>query len=154
MFHSYLSALSESSNSALQVLLQGENRLELWLCKKPFFPEVFLLSCSVFLWNSRSSSSVREMQFSLFSEFSLHISYQWHSWVRQCPLYSKICINSIKLEKRKNLMAFKFYFCLRRNKWTSCTNSSYIKNVETCKSCTFQFIKLESIILSWNMEMN
>ena len=72
MFHSYLSALSESSNSALQVLLQGENRLELWLCKKPFFPEVFLLSCSVFLWNSLSSSSVREMQFSLFSEFSCH----------------------------------------------------------------------------------
>ena len=37
--------MSESSNSALQVLLQGEKRLELRLCKKPFFPKPFLLSC-------------------------------------------------------------------------------------------------------------
>ena len=67
-----LVCVSESSNSALQVLLQGENRLELWFCKKPFFPKSFLLSCSVFLWNSLSSSSVRERQFSSFSEDSCH----------------------------------------------------------------------------------
>lgn len=40
-----LVSVSESSNSALQVLLQGENRLQLRLCKKPFFPKPFLLSC-------------------------------------------------------------------------------------------------------------
>ena len=40
-----LVSVSESSNSALQALFQGENRLELRLCKKPFFPKPFLLSC-------------------------------------------------------------------------------------------------------------
>ena len=64
--------MAKSSNSALQVLLVGENRLELQLCKKPFFPKPFLLSCSVFMWNSQSSSSVKGRQFSSFSGYSCH----------------------------------------------------------------------------------
>lgn len=67
-----LVSVSESSNSALHVLLQGENRLEVRLCKKPFFPKPFLLSCSVFIWNSLSSSSVRGRKFSSFSGYSCH----------------------------------------------------------------------------------
>ena len=67
-----LVSVAESSNSALQVLLLGENRLELRLCKKPFFPKPFLLSCSVFMWNSLRSSSVKGRQFSSFSGYSCH----------------------------------------------------------------------------------
>ena len=67
-----LVSIAESSNYVLQVLLLGEIRLELRLCKKPFFPKPFLLSCFVFMWSSLRSSSVRGRQFSSFSEYSCH----------------------------------------------------------------------------------
>lgn len=67
-----LVSVSESSHSAMQVLLHGENRLELRPCKKPFFTNPFLRSCSVLVWNSLSSSSVSGRQLSSFSGYSCH----------------------------------------------------------------------------------
>ena len=61
-----------SPHMAVQVLLRGENRLEVQLCKKPFLPHPFLRNCSVLTWNSRSSSYVSGRQLPSFSGYSCH----------------------------------------------------------------------------------